>query len=102
MPLLNNFLYEYFIMRKKIKKRGVGYKKSYQTLTSSEKKKEQKERELTLNIGGKSGGRMTITRFLFYFFLSIFIPTNHTYLIETISLFLSFFLAPWPERLKNI
>ena len=97
MPLLNNFLYEYFIMRKKKKKRGVGYKKSYQTLTSSEKKKEQKERELTLNIGGKSGGRMIITRFL-----SIFIPTNHTYLIETISLFLSFFLAPWPERLKNI
>ena len=43
MPLLNNFLYKYFIMRKKIKKRGVGYKKSYQTLTSSEKKKNKKK-----------------------------------------------------------
>ena len=43
MPLLNNI---YFISKKK---NGVGYKKLYQTLTSSggEKKKRRKKREKT-------------------------------------------------------
>ena len=90
MPLLNNFLYEYFIMRKKIKKRGVGYKKSYQTLTSSEKKKRTKRKRVNIKYWGKEWGQNDNYPFSLLFF-SLYFHSNQSYIPYRDHFSLSFF-----------
>ena len=52
MPLLNKFLYKYFIREKKLE---LGIDKLFQMLTSNEKKEKKERRELMLNSEGMSG-----------------------------------------------